>query len=93
MCATLQLPQFKFYSLPLHVSQTGGIFIELKGEKSCVNSAIVLRSTCGISDFCLFLPVSGRTTACKRGIYRRVDNSVEVLLFTLLVSVYIGMFS
>ena len=60
--------QFKFYSLPLRVSLTGGIFIELKGEKLCDSCAIILHSTCRISAFCQFLPVSGRTTACKRGI-------------------------
>ena len=78
MCATLQLPQFKFYSLPWRVSQTGGISIELKGEKSCGNSAIILRLTCGIGDFCQFLTVSGRTTACKRGIRFYYGNKEQI---------------
>ena len=68
MCATLQLPLCKLYSLLWRVPQAGGIPIELKGEKSCGNSVIILCSTCGISDFGQFLAVSGRTTACKRGI-------------------------
>ena len=68
MCATLQLPQFKFHAPFWHVPHAGGISTEVKGEKSCSNGAITLRSTCGIGDFCNFLAASGRTTACKRGI-------------------------
>ena len=65
MCATLQLPPLEFYARPWRVLQAGGIFIELKGKKLCGNSAIILHSTCGIGDFCQFVPVSGHTTACK----------------------------
>ena len=63
----LELPQLKIYSRPRRVSQAGRIFVKLKGEKSCSNSAINLRSTCRIGDFGQFLPISGRTAACKRG--------------------------
>ena len=68
VCAALQLPQCRFYSLPWRVSQAGGIFIFLNDGKSCSKSAIILHLTCVISDFGQFLPVNGRTTACKRGI-------------------------
>ena len=68
MCATLQLPQFKFYSLPWRVSQACGIFITLRGEKSCGNGANILLSTCGIRYLGRFFAVSGRTTASERGI-------------------------
>ena len=43
VCVTLQLPQFKFYSLLWHVPQAGGISIELKGEK---NRAAMVRLPC-----------------------------------------------
>ena len=43
MCATLQVSQFKFYSLPWQVLQAGGIFIDFNGEKTHGNSEIVLR--------------------------------------------------
>ena len=67
MCATLQLLQFKFYPL-------------LYGKKSCSNVAIILHSTCRIGDFCQFLPVSGRTTACKRDItWDRLQNLLIVM--------------
>ena len=60
-CATLKLPPFGFYSLPWSVSQGGIMFIELNGEKSCCNSAIIVRSICGIGNVCQ----SSHTTACK----------------------------
>ena len=51
-------------------------FIQGEGEKSCGNGAIILRLTCGIGDFCLYLPVSGHTTACKRGIIGHLKASI-----------------
>ena len=51
-----------------------------KYQKSWCNSVIVLRSTCGIADFfCEFSPVSGGTTACKRGIRDPKDTQLFLL--------------
>ena len=36
--------------------------------KLCGSSAIILHSPCRIGDFCLRLPSSTGTTACKQGI-------------------------
>ena len=58
-----------FYSLPWRVPQNGRLLNKLKEknhEKLCVNSVIVLRSTCSIGNFCLFLPASARITVCKQ---------------------------
>ena len=69
----LQLLQFKFYSLLWRVPPAGGNF---KGEKSPDNGAIILRLTFGISDFCQFLPASGRTTTYKQGINTCISTHI-----------------
>ena len=55
----LAAPQFHLYCLPWRVSQAGKLLV-LVVQLSCVR----LR----IGDFGRFFTVSGRTTACKRGI-------------------------
>ena len=51
------------------------------GKKSWGIGAIALYLTCGTGDFCLFLPASPRTTACKLGMglyfrYLEIDTKL-----------------